>query len=132
MNNSVNVQSPSFGMAYKVGNLKKYVEFLNSQEPEVINKLNAEMKEAAEKLKNTKLAHATLYVNEDGKTLCHSINWQEPVFNERGEVGSCFTGDCLGESIKDAVEATLEKEKAMTAAYEYANRQAELLKELAG
>ena len=131
MNNSVNVQSPSFGMAYKIGNLKEMVKYLNRQEPEVINQLNIQMKEAAEKLKETKYADAVLYADNEGKKLYHNISWRIPVFTEEGKVATSCSVIGLDENINNAVEETLKKEKAMTAAYEYAQKQAELLGKLA-
>ena len=131
MNNNLNVQSPSFGMAYRVGDVKQMAKYLNEQEPAVIKELGEKMANAVEKLKDTKYADAVLYADNERKTLGHAIQWKHPVFKEDGTIFPGFSGVCMGGDIDKAVEATLEKENAMAAAFEYAEKQAEVLKKMA-
>ena len=130
MNNSVNVQSPNFGMAYKVSEMKNLTRYLNNQEPKAISELSTKMLEAAEKLKDTKYTNVFLTADDKGENLYHIFRYYEPKFNEKGVVENYLWTTTLGSDIDNAVAEALEKEKAMTAAFEYAKKQEQVLKDL--
>ena len=127
MNNSVNLYSPNFGMAYKVNDLKVASNFLNSQEPKVIEKLTTEMKAAAERLKDSK--YVDVYFYPYAKALSHQVVWRTPRFSEEGKVEDHFI-QCEKGNVQEAVNFAIEKEKEMAAAYEYIQAQSNLLQEL--
>ena len=129
MNNSINVQSPNF-MAYKKGgDFKQLIKFLNLQTPQAINELNAKMEKAVAALKDTKYADAIVYSENNGGKIYHNVHWRYPVFNDKGEIQS-GSGVMAVKDIDEAVKVTLDKESAMTAAFEYAKKQASILKEM--
>ena len=130
MNNNVSVQSPNFGMAYKVGDLKNLSGYLNKQEPKAIGELSSKMEMAVEKLKNTKYADLILRADDDGKKLYHNLSYRAPIFNDKGLVQESLVISSLFGDIDNAVAEALEKEKAMTAAFEYAKKQEQILKDL--
>ena len=129
MNNNINVSSPNFGMAYLKGNTKRLAKHLNELKPEQLNELTEKMADAAGKLKGTMFADAMVHAAEDGKTLYHEVTWYAPYFKEDGSVATGGLRTTVN-TIEEAVKTTLEKEKEMEAAWQYARAQEALLKRL--
>jgi hypothetical protein len=108
-----NVQSTSFGMAYKriVSKPELQAKYLNTCTAQQLQVLNASMNKATEALKATVFAHLHTEVNEDGKQLVHFIESAKPILNNDGKIALARTVIRTNDDIDKAIEATLAIDK---------------------
>ena len=114
MNNSINLQPISFGMAHRIENLQEFRKAVNTLIPEERIKLAQEIKDAIEALKDTRFADVDTFVSE-GRIL-HQCSLSAPELDENGNVTIRFDStltatDNLPQNVSAALGYDAEKEK---------------------
>ena len=110
MNNSLNIQPVSFGMAHKIKDVEKFRVALNRLTTQEKVKLANEIAEANKALEKTRYADVFTYVEKDFGKIRHYCHVKEPVMNEDGNIITKVSHDYAEMTLPEAVKTALREE----------------------